>query len=1551
MKKLIPLLCLLAISQASFSQIHPVKTGEDSTFLMGQPPQLSQQELMSLKSMPPLPVPPLYDGPDAPVLPPSLDNSQHPFFRPVFNQAGYSCGQATFTSHNFTYEINRLRNLPSNLPDNQYPTHFSWNWINGGNGWYGGSYFHTGELLKHVGTPNVTTYGGMSEGGGTRWMSGYDNYYQAMQNRIYDAFSIDVSTIEGLNILKHYLHDHLEGSLYGGVASFYANQPSLYNLPAGTPEAGKKVVISWSNSSHAMTIVGYNDSIRWDYNGDGQYTNHLDINGDGVVDLRDWEIGGLIMVNTFGGVPNWGDGGFAYMMYKTLADPFGAGGIWNNAVHVVKPKENTEPQLTMKVTLKHTSRDKVKVTAGLSLDPNATSPTIEMDFPIFDFQGGNRFMQGGTGEADKTIEFGLDITPLLSHVPSGQTARYFLRVYEKDPNNIGTGEVLFFSVRDYTNGINEFISNHAPTPIIDNGVTTLWVNAAVNYSPVVITTEALPDAKIYEPCEFNLQASGGSQPYHWYMKYDYDESTQAAGFPQVNAQQLSPTNNTSGYATAVLDFEFPFFGERYDTIYLHVNGLVLFDRQNYPWPYFGEPMIQFRGYRGISVFNRDLRLYSGQGIWYEGDENSATFRWKASVNGNQSTDLNFAVKLYPDGKIEYYYGNMNYPVNTEWIGGLSKGDYRSYQLTSNSGAVSIPIDSKIELLAPDYVYEMELLSDGTFKGHPTSIYTNSMLKFMAVDNNNLFKTKTLSFSTRGFKIDYTVQSGGNNIIGYGETAIMDITLISMEPDTIKNATMELSIDDPYIVFTDSLEHIASIAPGDSIVYEAAFIFNVSNQVPNNHPLPFELNITSDDDNWARDIPLTAFAPVVEPSYVIIQDGNNGILDPGETTDILVFFKNSGGTLVNNVHILIESNDPDITVNSDSAFISSIAAGAGQFASFNITASTNLETGQMVTLDAFISGDNDYQNTGIISIVTGILVENFESGSFGQFPWQFGGNQPWIIDNTNAFEGDHSARSGPITHNQVSEMFMDITVTVDDSISFYRKVSSESGYDFLNFYIDNTLMAQWSGEVLWNEVSFPVNEGLRTIKWTYSKDQSVSSGSDRAWVDFITFPPMLTVNAGEDMQVCEGSGAVLAGSASNYTSVLWTSSGNGTFSNSLALNSEYTPSADDILAGSVILTLTATHTSNSLADSIMLIIHPMAEAYTGDDAQVCEGQSHSLAEATASNYTNLIWTTSGNGSFSNPSILNPVYTPGSLDISNGYAILTLLAFSEPPCDNAFDNMILTISSLPEGGAGEDDTCCFGDDYYVGDATASNYDGVFWTSSGSGTFDDITLVNPTYTPSFADYEAGQVILSMNISGIPPCGNISDDMTLFIAGIPSVPLMPSGPDSVNLAQNDTSVYNTSPVAEAISYTWMLQPGEAGIIEGSDTTATVFWNDEFSGYAEISVMAVNNCGESEYSGSFETWVYTSTIGIAAIEMKPLIAVSPNPSSGLFRISSNKAFNEAFTVNIHNILGTEVYYQEVKATSDKEIEINPGHLTEGVYLLILRSGRFTSNHKLMIRR
>ncbi|UCC99004.1 MAG: hypothetical protein JSW66_03785, partial [Phycisphaerales bacterium] len=77
--------------------------------------------------------------------------------------------------------------------------------------------------------------------------------------------------------------------------------------------------------------------------------------------------------------------------------------------------------------------------------------------------------------------------------------------------------------------------------------------------------------------------------------------------------------------------------------------------------------------------------------------------------------------------------------------------------------------------------------------------------------------------------------------------------------------------------------------------------------------------------------------------------------------------------------------------------------------------------------------------------------------------------------------------------------------ISGQINFYYKVSSESGFDYLRFYIDDEEMGKWSGEKDWAEVSFAVSEGRRTFRWEYSKDGSDSDGDDTAWIDDIVFP--------------------------------------------------------------------------------------------------------------------------------------------------------------------------------------------------------------------------------------------------------------------------------------------------------------------------------------------------------------------------------------------------------------------------------------------------------------
>ncbi|MBN2663670.1 MAG: carboxypeptidase regulatory-like domain-containing protein [Bacteroidales bacterium] len=117
---------------------------------------------------------------------------------------------------------------------------------------------------------------------------------------------------------------------------------------------------------------------------------------------------------------------------------------------------------------------------------------------------------------------------------------------------------------------------------------------------------------------------------------------------------------------------------------------------------------------------------------------------------------------------------------------------------------------------------------------------------------------------------------------------------------------------------------------------------------------------------------------------------------------------------------------------------------------------------------------------------------------------FSGNADWFRTTDQAYEGAYSIKSGDISDNQTSVMTLTATTSAG-TISFYKKVSSEGGWDKLLFSIDGTQMNEWSGEVSWSLESFVITEGSHTFAWSYEKDGSVSEGDDCAWVDYIELP--------------------------------------------------------------------------------------------------------------------------------------------------------------------------------------------------------------------------------------------------------------------------------------------------------------------------------------------------------------------------------------------------------------------------------------------------------------
>ena len=146
-------------------------------------------------------------------------------------------------------------------------------------------------------------------------------------------------------------------------------------------------------------------------------------------------------------------------------------------------------------------------------------------------------------------------------------------------------------------------------------------------------------------------------------------------------------------------------------------------------------------------------------------------------------------------------------------------------------------------------------------------------------------------------------------------------------------------------------------------------------------------------------------------------------------------------------------------------------------------------------------------------MAGIITEDFETGGFDQVEWEFAGDADWTIVSDEHYAGNHSAKSGTITHSQQSDLSVNVTVLSAGNISFYYKVSSESNYDKLHFYIDGAEQGVWSGTVAWTQASYAVTPGEHTFKWSYVKDYSVSSGSDCAWIDEVEFPPISVPSAG------------------------------------------------------------------------------------------------------------------------------------------------------------------------------------------------------------------------------------------------------------------------------------------------------------------------------------------------------------------------------------------------------------------------------------------------------
>ena len=1103
--------------------------------------RLTKADSIYASKLPQLKLPKRYKLGKVRELPSELNNSLLPFFRPTFSQNSFwNCGQAAGVGYNFTYELNAARGLNGNTLTNQYSPNFTYNFMNSGEGW-GVSYFNSFDAIKKCGNPNLSDYGGLFNGGDTRWMSGFELYENAMQNRIENVYAIDVGTPEGLTTLKYWLLDHLNGSEFGGVANFYFQFGWTGNLPPESPDTGFPVIIEAGEfAGHALTIVGFNDSIRYDINNDGQFTNDIDITEDGIVDMKDWEIGGLRYINS-----SLANNGAGYLMYRTLAFEYGSGGLWNQQMHVLTVKENYEPLVNLRLKIAHNSRNKLKVIAGISSNTTDNYPEYTMDFPIFNYQGGDQYMQGlDTSASHKTLELALDISPLLTHVSTDHPVKFFVQIAENDKYNMGEGEILYYSVVDRTDGFSEVVCNEVPQNINNNAVTTLQITYTPVFDKVKIITEELPGISPGTVQIVQLEAESGYPPYSWEVLKPYTFNTIQNDFPQISDERLAFENNTDARVEVSLPFNFPYYGDTIQNITIYLDGFIMFNDEPYPYPYYVGEESLIKREKVIAPFMSDMMLnYEDvDGVWINKYYDYVGIRWKVSAETSYgSSDVNFSVLLYPNGKIETHYGSMDYPQNRLWAVGISSGDNTNYTLNQFGHHLDEVSNTAFEYSPPELLTDINVNQLGELSimiNDESQIYP---LTVQVKDDKGIIDVASYNISSSGLTFNYHISPGNNNTIEYNEISELSLYVNNNSSNTLENVHMNLSSLSTYVQLSDTLVSIGTLEPQQSIEISNATDISVLPQVPDKFNSIIRCNLTTDDKHYTSNINLTVNAPDFRIIDTQIIDNNNNVLYPGETATIKFSIQNGGHARSMDVTCKLSDEYTHVYIPPQESDIIALNPGDTTSVEFTIAAAFSTPMGTEIQLDlAIYNSEYDFK-----TIATNIRV----------------GHLPVLIIDLNP-----AHKSGPPIKTILNNLGLQntYTISVPYNLDDYLSVFVCLGGFFNNYYLteyEGTVLADYlqstgkiymEGSATWgsdpqtslhnlfNLIADPpgnyfILDTIVGVNESYTKDMIFNIEEQYSYVNYFLHPDegastfMISNND-------ESSGVVIANQTENYSTI-------------------------------------------------------------------------------------------------------------------------------------------------------------------------------------------------------------------------------------------------------------------------------------------------------------------------------------------------------------------------------------------------------------------------------
>jgi hypothetical protein len=216
-------------------------------------------------------------------------------------------------------------------------------------------------------------------------------------------------------------------------------------------------------------------------------------------------------------------------------------------------------------------------------------------------------------------------------------------------------------------------------------------------------------------------------------------------------------------------------------------------------------------------------------------------------------------------------------------------------------------------------------------------------------------------------------NGNNNAIleYFDANVLLDFAVKNVGVAQANNVQVTITTNSPYATITNGTAGFGNIPAGGSVTVNNAFAFDVAGNVPEGQPISFTVTAVG-QEAWESAFTIVAYSALLQYQSFEIDDSNgnnNGILDPGETANLIVTIKNNGSADAFNVFGSLASLDPYVFVNTaQPQGMGDIAGLQSAQATFSVTAAPSIPAGYVADLQVNFNADYGFEGSAVFGVL-------------------------------------------------------------------------------------------------------------------------------------------------------------------------------------------------------------------------------------------------------------------------------------------------------------------------------------------------------------------------------------------------------------------------------------------------------------------------------------------------------------------------------------------------------------------------------------------------------